>query len=123
MSVVLAATVALAAACTQEDPAAEHAALVARGHETFTRRCAPCHGPEGDWPMAKRLKGRTAAEFYALFDHLNSVNPIMPPFDDAPDEEQRAVAAYLASLTPDSWDERAPGERPAPRGDAQPRRR
>jgi mono/diheme cytochrome c family protein len=122
MSVVLAATVALAAACTHEDPAARHAALVSRGHETFARRCAPCHGPEGDWPMTKRLKGRTADDFYALFDHLPSVNPIMPPFDDAPDDEHRAVAAYLATLTPDGWDERSPGEPPAPRAEAQPRR-
>jgi hypothetical protein len=51
--------------------------------------------------MTARLKGRTAEEFYRLFDHLPSVNPIMPPFDDAPEGDRRAVAEYLASLGPD----------------------
>jgi mono/diheme cytochrome c family protein len=93
----------VASGCAPRDPAAEHAALVRRGHDVFFTRCAPCHGPQGDWPMVKRLKGRSAGDFYTLFDHLPSVNPIMPPFD-APDDDRRAVAAYLASLTATSWD-------------------
>jgi mono/diheme cytochrome c family protein len=97
------AMVLVACACTPRDPAAERAALVKRGAEVFGTRCAPCHGPQGDWPMTARLKGRTAEDFYALFDHLPSVNPIMPPFDDAPAADRRAVAAYLASLKPDTW--------------------
>lgn len=88
---------ALAPACAQCDPAADRAALVERGRQVFTTRCAPCHGPKGDWPIAQRLKGRTADEFEALFDHLPSVNPIMPPFD-APAADRRAVAEYLAGL-------------------------
>jgi mono/diheme cytochrome c family protein len=98
----LLASLALAG-CARPDPAAEHAALVRRGNEVFVERCATCHGPQGDWPMVQRLKDRTAEGFYQLFDHLPSVNPLMPPFDDAPDADRRAVAAYLASLKPDSW--------------------
>jgi len=97
-------TLLTAAACAARDPAAEHAALVKRGAEVFAARCAPCHGPQGDWPMTSRLKGRTAEDFYALFDHLPSVNPIMPSFDDAPDADHRAVAEYLADLKPDTPD-------------------
>lgn len=52
--------------------------------------------------MTGRLKDRTAEDFHALLDRLPSVNPLMPPFD-APDADHRAVAAYLASLSPDSW--------------------
>jgi mono/diheme cytochrome c family protein len=90
--------------CTRTDPAAERAALVERGHGVFSQRCAPCHGPQGDWPIVDRLKGRTADDFYRLFDHLPSVNPIMPRFDEAPEADRRAVAAYLASLKEGRWD-------------------
>jgi mono/diheme cytochrome c family protein len=111
-----------AAGCARTDPAVERAELVKRGAEVFGQRCSPCHGAGGDWPMTKRLKGRTADDFYALFDHLPSVNPIMPPFDDASDADQRAVAAYLASLKPDSWDSPSrwdsPKERDSPNGGA-----
>jgi mono/diheme cytochrome c family protein len=93
--------VALACGCTRSGVERDsHAALVRRGREVFSARCAPCHGPQADWPIAGRLKGRSADELYALFDHLPSVNPIMPRFDDAPEEDRRAVAAFLAGLTP-----------------------
>lgn len=100
----MAAALLSLSACARRDPAAEHAARVQRGQDVFFTRCGPCHGPQGDWPMVKRLKNRSADEFYALFDRLPSVNPIMPPFD-APEVDRRAVAAYLASLTAESWNE------------------
>jgi mono/diheme cytochrome c family protein len=97
MLVAALAAAALASGCSERDPAAERAALVSRGAEVFQARCSSCHGPKGDWPIAARLKGRRAAEFYALLDHLPSVNPVMPPFD-ASDRDRLAVAEYLASL-------------------------
>jgi mono/diheme cytochrome c family protein len=104
-----------ATGCARTDPAAEHAALVRRGHDVFFARCGPCHGPQGDWPIVDRLGGRTADDFYRLFDRLPSVNPIMPRFDDAPETDKRAAAAYLASLKAGRWDDAATAP-PSPQG-------
>ena len=109
---MLLVALSIAAGCTRRDPAAEHAALAARGREIFTRRCGPCHGPEADWPIETRLKGRTVDEFVALFDHLPAVNPIMPSFDDAPAADHRAVAVYLVSLEHAAGAPAAPGRPP-----------
>jgi mono/diheme cytochrome c family protein len=67
------------------------------GAAFFEANCAMCHGPDGEWPLAKRA-ARTAAEFEALLGRLPEVNEMMPPFPGN-DEERRAVAEHLAALT------------------------
>jgi mono/diheme cytochrome c family protein len=71
--------------------------LATEGGRIFAAQCAACHGPHGDWPITARLKGRTRDDFYALLDHLPTVNPVMPAFTGT-DDERRALSEYLGSL-------------------------
>ena len=69
------------------------------GARIFALNCAMCHGVDAEWPITSRLRGRSEQDFYDLLDHLPSVNPMMPGFHGT-DEERRALAQHLASLTP-----------------------
>jgi cytochrome bd-type quinol oxidase subunit 1/mono/diheme cytochrome c family protein len=75
-----------------EAPAGE-----AAGPHAFEEHCGACHGPESEWPIAPRLRGRGAAELYDLIGRLPQVRGEMPPFAGS-DEERRALAAYLGGL-------------------------
>ena len=66
------------------------------GAQIFESACAVCHGPEGEWPIEKRLRGRSAGEFYDLIGRLPEVNPDMPPFEGT-DAERRALADHLGA--------------------------
>jgi mono/diheme cytochrome c family protein len=67
------------------------------GAEVFEANCSPCHGPEAAWPIADRLRGRGAGDFYDLIGRLPQVREEMPPFAGTEDE-RRALAQYLAAL-------------------------
>jgi mono/diheme cytochrome c family protein len=67
------------------------------GAAYFETNCSMCHGPDGEWPMAKR-PARSAAEFEALLRRLPEINEVMPPFEGS-DADRRAVADHLAALT------------------------
>jgi mono/diheme cytochrome c family protein len=69
------------------------------GREVFETYCSPCHGPDAQWPISERLRGRGAAELYDLIGRLPQVREEMPPFAGTEDE-RRALARYLASLEP-----------------------
>jgi mono/diheme cytochrome c family protein len=71
--------------------------IVLEGERVFGTQCAHCHGPQGDWPMAARLKDRSRDQFYVLLDRLPTLNPVMPGFEGS-DGERRALAEYLVSL-------------------------
>jgi len=73
-----------------------HAAGV-RGPVLFEDNCAMCHGSDGEWPIAPRVKGRSADEIYELLGRLPQVNAAMPAFEGS-DEDRRELAAYLAAL-------------------------
>jgi mono/diheme cytochrome c family protein len=75
----------------------EAPAVAGGGAEVFERHCAACHGPDSPWPMAGRLRGRSAGDFYELVGRLPQVREEMPPFAGSEDE-RRALAQYLASL-------------------------
>jgi mono/diheme cytochrome c family protein len=67
------------------------------GAEAFERHCSACHGPESQWPVADRLRGRSAAELYEMIGRLPQVREEMPPFSGT-EEERRAIAQYLGGL-------------------------
>jgi mono/diheme cytochrome c family protein len=67
------------------------------GAEAFERYCSACHGMGAPWPVADRLRGRSAAEFYEMFGRLPQVREEMPPFSGTEDE-RRALAQYLGGL-------------------------
>jgi mono/diheme cytochrome c family protein len=69
------------------------------GREVFETYCSPCHGPDAQWPITERLRGRGAAELYDLIGRLPQVREEMPPFAGT-EEERRALAQYLSSLRP-----------------------
>jgi mono/diheme cytochrome c family protein len=72
-------------------------APAAAGAEVFERNCAACHGPQAPWPIADRLRGRSAREFYELIGRLPQVREEMPPFAGSEDE-RRALAQHLGGL-------------------------
>ena len=78
--------------------AASAAATADAGLQTFEEHCSPCHGSEASWPMADRLRGRSASEFYDLIGRLPQVREEMPPFSGT-EEERRALAQYLGALS------------------------
>lgn len=67
------------------------------GGEAFGTHCAACHGPDAPWPIAARLGGRSADEFYELLGRLDEVREEMPPFSGT-EEEREALSRYLAGL-------------------------
>jgi len=67
------------------------------GAAYFEANCSMCHGPDGEWPMAKR-PSRSADEFEALLGRLPELNEMMPPFEGT-DADRRALAQHLAKLT------------------------
>jgi len=67
------------------------------GAEAFEQYCEACHGPESAWPIADRLRGRSAGDFYELIGRLPQVREEMPPFAGS-EEERRALAHHLAGL-------------------------
>jgi mono/diheme cytochrome c family protein len=67
------------------------------GGEVFERHCSACHGPDSAWPIAARLRRRSAADLYALIGRLAQVREEMPPFSGT-EEERRALAQYLGGL-------------------------
>jgi mono/diheme cytochrome c family protein/cytochrome bd-type quinol oxidase subunit 1 len=67
------------------------------GRRAFEQHCSPCHGPEAAWPIADRLRGRSASDFYDLIGRLPQVREEMPPFSGS-EEERRALAQYLGGL-------------------------
>jgi mono/diheme cytochrome c family protein len=70
---------------------------VAGGAEAFDRYCSACHGPQAPWPVADRLRGRSAAELYEMIGRLPQVREEMPPFSGT-EEERRALAQHLGRL-------------------------
>ncbi|MBI4161596.1 MAG: cytochrome ubiquinol oxidase subunit I [Acidobacteria bacterium] len=75
------------------------AATAAAGARQFDESCSPCHAAESDWPIAERIRGRSAAEFYDLLGRLEEVNEEMEPFSGT-EADRRALAEYLESLEP-----------------------
>ena len=75
----------------------ETAVAVGGGAEAFERHCASCHGPDSPWPVAERLRGRAAADFYEMIGRLPQVREEMPPFSGTEDE-RRALAEHLGGL-------------------------
>ena len=71
--------------------------VVAGGAEAFDRHCSACHGPDAPWPVADRLRGRSAAEVYEMLGRLPQVREEMPPFSGTEDE-RRALAQHLGRL-------------------------
>jgi mono/diheme cytochrome c family protein len=69
------------------------------GAEAFEAHCAACHGPESPWPIAERLLGRSAEDFYEMVGRLPEVREEMPPFSGT-EEERRALARFLGGLAP-----------------------
>ncbi len=67
------------------------------GSRVFEESCAACHGPDSPWPMAARLRGRSAPELYELIGRLPEIQEEMPPFMGT-DDERRALAEHLAGL-------------------------
>jgi mono/diheme cytochrome c family protein/cytochrome bd-type quinol oxidase subunit 1 len=67
------------------------------GADAFEQHCSACHGPESPWPVADRLRGRSAVEFYEMIGRLPQVREEMPPFSGTEDE-RRALAQYLGGL-------------------------
>jgi mono/diheme cytochrome c family protein len=67
------------------------------GADVFEEHCAPCHGPDSQWPITDRLRGRAAGEFYEIIGRLPQVREEMPPFAGSEDE-RRALAQYLGGL-------------------------
>jgi mono/diheme cytochrome c family protein len=67
------------------------------GLRVFETHCTACHGTEAPWPLAERLRGRSASELYEILGRLPEVREEMPPFSGTEDE-RRALAHYLAEL-------------------------
>ena len=67
------------------------------GKAVFDDACAMCHDPDGDWPMAPRVAGRSEAQLYDLLGRLPVLNDMMPEFEGT-EAERRALAGYLAEL-------------------------
>lgn len=78
------------------DAGVAEAATAGLGARTFSDHCEACHGANAQWPLAPRLKQRTADQLYELLGHLDTVNPDMPAFEGS-DAERRALAEYLAA--------------------------
>jgi mono/diheme cytochrome c family protein len=100
----LAAAAALAAGTARAARAAEggDAAVLARGEAVARRFCGSCHGARaagGPGPLADRLRPEAwpdAAQAYLNLGQLWRVNGAMTFAFEGPDEERRALAAYLA---------------------------
>ncbi len=75
----------------------EATAAAGAGADAFEQHCSACHGPESPWPVADRLRGRSAADFYEMIGRLPQVREEMPPFSGTEDE-RRALAQYLGGL-------------------------
>ncbi len=81
-----------------------------RGAEVFIHNCAGCHGPkgEGDGPAKSALtptpRNLTTARFSDRSLSESVWNGIrgssMPPWNDLPSGDQRALVAYLKTLAP-----------------------
>ncbi len=69
----------------------------AGGEEVYENTCAACHGPQGQWPIAKLLKGKGEADLYDAIGRLPALNSGMPAFQGT-DAERRALAGYLARV-------------------------
>ncbi|HSD67115.1 MAG TPA: c-type cytochrome [Vicinamibacteria bacterium] len=67
------------------------------GAAVFEQHCAACHGPDSQWPISSRLRGRSAGEIYELIGRLPQVREEMPPFAGT-EEERRGLARYLGGL-------------------------
>jgi mono/diheme cytochrome c family protein/cytochrome bd-type quinol oxidase subunit 1 len=90
----------------------EAPAATGGGAAAFELHCAACHGPESPWPIADRLRGRSANDFYELIGRLPQVREEMPPFAGSEDE-RRALARHLAGLAETGEAAPGPGEAPA----------
>ena len=75
----------------------EAPAAAAGGADVFEQYCAACHGPDSQWPISDRLRGRAAGDFYEMIGRLPQVREEMPPFAGSEDE-RRALAQYLGGL-------------------------
>jgi mono/diheme cytochrome c family protein len=94
----------------------EAPAAAGGGAEAFETHCSACHGAESPWPIADRLRGRTAADFHDLIGRLPQVREEMPPFTGS-EEERRALAEHLASLVAASPGDGAPAADDTPKED------
>ncbi|HEX9186034.1 MAG TPA: c-type cytochrome, partial [Vicinamibacteria bacterium] len=95
-----------------DERAGLEARFAAGGGAVFEEHCAACHGPESEWPIGDRLRGRSESDFYEMIGRLAQVREEMPPFAGTEDE-RRALARHLASLAETVPDPGADGE-PAP---------
>ncbi len=66
------------------------------GAAVFEASCAMCHGPDGEWPIATRVAGKSEATLFDLLGKLPERNEMMPPFEGT-EAERRALAHYLAA--------------------------
>jgi mono/diheme cytochrome c family protein len=69
------------------------------GKYLYEMECRYCHTIDGVNSIKARIKGWSESAIYQRIGSLNSpVTPFMPPFVGT-DEERRALAAFLASLS------------------------
>ena len=74
------------------------------GAEAFEIYCAACHGPDSEWPIADRLRGRSSDQLFDLIGRLEEAREEMAPFAGT-EEERAALAEHLAGLSASASDE------------------
>jgi mono/diheme cytochrome c family protein len=67
------------------------------GEAVFESACGMCHAPDGDWPMAPRVAGKSEADIFEMLGRLPKLNEAMPEFPGT-DAERHALAKHLASM-------------------------
>ncbi|MFA6955713.1 MAG: c-type cytochrome [Thermoanaerobaculia bacterium] len=67
------------------------------GAAIFEANCSACHGDGSDWPIEKRVAGKTRDQIHDALGHLDTLNADMPPFEGS-DAERDALADYLAGI-------------------------
>jgi cytochrome bd-type quinol oxidase subunit 1 len=72
--------------------------MVEAGEEYFRLQCSSCHAVEGYNGIGPLVDGWSEQFTYEQLAHLDTLKEFMPPFLGT-DEERRALAAYLASLS------------------------
>ena len=72
-------------------------AAAVSGAAVFEASCAMCHAPDGEWPMAPRIAGKSETEIFEILGRLPLLNDAMPEFTGS-DAERHALAKHLASM-------------------------
>ncbi|MEZ5141331.1 MAG: cytochrome c [Acidimicrobiales bacterium] len=97
IAVVLTASVAGAAACSS-GPARPSDAVLGKGYDVYTARCASCHGVNGEGgigPPMKGVTGRISVDKHTETVRKGRSGTAMPAFEDQlTDEDIQAVVRY-----------------------------